>query len=93
MTKGTYVGPIERLKGKTALLQFPNYPSATVRAQFDDTSLTRSGKPALKTELYYEPHARFPSERTVRRTEEPGPDDLGYGWHVFSADHFTWEEV
>lgn len=43
MKHGTYHGPIAHLKGKTALLRDATH--GHVVAQFDDRTLTRSGKP------------------------------------------------
>lgn len=39
----TYVGPLEHLKSKGALIRTATH--GCVVAQFDDTTLTRSGKP------------------------------------------------
>lgn len=91
--KQVYVGPIAHLRGKSALLKPWN---GGIRAQFDDTDLTRSGKPYRpKQELRFEPHARFPTYQDVE-TEMPDPDLLGYGWHDFDVSDFevrNFEEV
>lgn len=86
MKHGTYVGPIAHLKGKTALLRTATH--GHVVAQFDDRTLTRSGKPMPKlTVLDYEPHARFPTEQQQDYPEPPA-DALGFGWHAFPASDF-----
>ena len=71
MKHGTYVGPIAHLRGKTALLRTATH--GHVVAQFDDRTLTRSGKPMPQlTVLDYEPHARFPTEQQQDYPEPPG---------------------
>lgn len=85
-----YSGPLAHLRDKTALIR-PGYAPDQVLAQFDDHTATRSGKPFAEvtrtTVLDYEPHARFPTERRALANTPPA-DCLGYGWHLFPADHF-----
>lgn len=44
MKHGTYIGPIEHLKGKTALLQ-DGFGPTIILAQFDEVATTRDGLP------------------------------------------------
>lgn len=76
MMRGTYIGPIEHLKGKTALLHVATH--ATVVAQFDDRSLRR-GTP--------EPFDYDPPVVTALPE-----DALGFGWHTFQWAHFSIQE-
>ena len=88
MKQGTYVGSVVHLKGKTALLQEHCTRQEYCLAQFDDSTLTRSGKPLPKLSvLSYEPHARHPSEELVDYPEPP-KDSLGFGWCVFHSSDF-----
>lgn len=73
-----YCGPITHLQGKTALLN-PHKDESKVLAQFDDWTATLSGAP-------------FASYGQPEQHEIPPDDLLGYGWHVFPADHFKERE-
>ena len=42
--RGTYIGPLQHLQGKTAMLREPP-EEGYVMAQFDDMLVTRSGNP------------------------------------------------
>ena len=89
--RGTYSGSLTHLQGKTALLRLPP-EKGFVLAQFDDQTLTRSGRPMPQlTVLDYEPHARFPTEQK-KDYPEPPQDALGFGWHVFRKTEFSIEE-
>lgn len=70
--KGSYVGPIAHLKGKTALLRTS---LGKLLAQFDDTGATLSGR------------AASPKEE-AGGCDFPDPDLLGYGWHEFPESDF-----
>lgn len=72
MMSGTYIGHIEHLKGKTALLRVATH--ATVVAQFDDRSLRRDTP---------EPFDYDPPVVTALPT-----DALGFGWHAFPQRDF-----
>ena len=89
MNKGTYIGPLTHLQGKTALLQCPEGGSK-ILAQFDDHKATLSGKlyedAAFEDRLEYEPHARFPT--SIRVQVGLTEDFLGFGWHEFELKDF-----
>lgn len=72
MMYGTYIGPIEHLRGQTALLRIATH--GYVVAQFNDRS-ARKGTP--------EPFD-FESPTIV----EIPDDALGFGWHAFPEKHF-----
>lgn len=72
MTSGTYIGPIEHLKGKTALLRVATHDY--VVAQFDDRSLRRDTS---------EPFDFDPPVVTALPA-----DALGFGWHAFPQRDF-----
>lgn len=68
-----YIGPLAHLKGKTALCR--NTPEeGWVAAQFDDRTLTLSGKP-------------IPRRSKAKPFELPH-DALAYGWHAFKRSDF-----
>lgn len=73
--RGTYIGPIEHLKGKTALLQHDPAHQFFVRVQFDDRSLRRDTA---------EPFDYDPPVVTTLPA-----DALGFGWHAFQWQHFS----
>lgn len=73
MMRGTYIGSIEHLKGKTAQLHVASHYS--VVAQFDDRTLRRD-----TTEPFdYDPPVV---------TALPA-DALGFGWHMFPQRDFA----
>lgn len=84
---GIYIGALQHLRGKRALLRYPPEESH-VLAQFDDTSLTRSGMPVETLEWVDEPHCRF---KSLQARENPTRDALGYDWHAFRRDEFEGE--
>ncbi len=70
--RGTYVGPIEHLKGKKALLQYRAAHPEDLFAQFDDRSLSYEGPP-IDWESDEDPVLA---------------QALGFGWHAFPRNHF-----
>ena len=66
-----YVGPLEHLRGKRALTRLATH--GYVVAQFNDMTLTRSGR------------IIDPSENALT---EPPADALGFGWHAFPLKDF-----
>lgn len=92
MKRGTYVGHLEHLQGKTAILR-DDFGPAVILAQFDDVTVTLDGRPVpLEEAMGLEPHDRFP---TIRKGnyEDPPPESLGYGWHLFHPWEFEMEET
>ena len=94
MKHAFYVGSLRHLRGKGAagaLIRDGASPDR-VLAQFDNRLLTRSGRPfPTMTELEYEPHARYPTERQVDYPTPP-EDCLGFGWHEFDRSDFAMDE-
>lgn len=72
MTIGTYMGPIEHLRGQKALLRRATH--ATVVAQFADCGLRRD------TAERFDPWSN--------EIKAVPWDALGYGWHAFPTSDF-----
>lgn len=77
-----YVGPLEHLKGKTALVR-PTDAPGSVLAQFDDREATLSGEP-----LPPRKELPFGNPLTGSRYAPPPADALGFGWSLFFASEF-----
>lgn len=82
-TAKKYVGPLQHLKGKTALVRVATH--GKVVAQFDDRELRRSGLPWPTKTVYL---GTIRPRWQVREDEKLPDDALGYGWHVFNPEDF-----
>lgn len=73
MKTGTYIGPLQHLQGKTALIRVATHEH--VVAQFDDKQLSK------------QPNVRY--SFCANSDERDAPyDALGFGWHAFPQEHF-----
>jgi hypothetical protein len=79
MKRGTYIGLIQHLIGQGALLRDPGVPGKVV-AQFDNRTLRRTTPELLDF------------EGQMKLIDDAPADALGFGWHVFDAKEFAFDE-